>query len=315
MGKIIWIIVIIIVAVALYNAFTHIGSGIKFESISGFFKIPSGLYGSKNSAPVKLSLNASNNNSNNQTSNQTSGQTNQPNASTNQAITPPSGFAVDDLSPYYGQIKISSVSRGGFGSYNYFILSISYSLSKPINITGWHLESNTGYVLIPTAVPDYSPGGVAPSADIILGKSQKVTFYSNASPLVTNLRINKCLGYLNNTYKFNPALPNNCPQMYSRPEISSFTGACQSLIISLSNCSSPKPDDLNKLSYYTDIACKEFINSRFNYNGCYNNHRSDADFFKDEWIVWLGGLLNFDPIHDKLNLFDSRGLLVDQNIY
>jgi hypothetical protein len=311
MKKIFWIVIIIIVAVALYNAFTYIGSGIKFESISGIFKIPSGLYRSSTSTPAGFSLGTNRNNPVNQTPNQTG----QPAASQKPTIIPPAGFALSELSQYYGQVKISSVSRGGSGSYNYFILSTSYSLSKPIDITGWHLKSNTGYVLIPTAVPDYSPGGVALSADIILNKSQKVTFYSNGSPLVTNLRVNKCLGYLNNTYKFNPILQNNCPQMYSRPEISSFTGACQNLIISLQNCSSPKPDDLNKLSAYADIACKDFINKRFNYNGCYYSHHGDADFFKDEWIVWLGGLLNFDPSHDQLNLFDSKGLLVDQNTY
>jgi hypothetical protein len=301
MGKIIWIVVLIIVAVALYNVFTHVGNGIKFESISGFFKIPSGLYGSKNSAPVGFSVNKN--------------QTNQPATSTKQTITPPSGFILSDISPHYGQIKINSVNRSSYSGYTSFSLVAGYTLSKPINITGWHLKSNTGYVLIPTAVSDYNPGGVAPSVDIVLGSNQKVNFYSNASPIVTNLRMNKCIGYLNNTYKFNPALQNNCPAMYNRSEISSFTGACQNLIISLSNCSSPKPDELNKLPAYTDIACKEFINSRFNYNGCYNSHHSDVDFLKDEWIVWLGGLLSFDSSHDQLNLFDSRGLLVDQNTY
>jgi hypothetical protein len=291
---------LIIVAVAIYNVFTKFSSGVKFESISGLFRIPSGLYRSNTSTPSGFSVNSSANNST---------------SSTKPAVTPPAGFTVNDLSPYYGQVKIGSVYYGSSWGYSQFTLSAGYSLTKPIDITGWHLKSNAGYVLVPTAVSNYNPGGTSPSADIVLNSNQHVNFYSNVSPLVTNLRMNKCIGYLNNTYKFNPPMPNNCPSLYSRSEISSFSGACQNLIISLWSCSTPDPDDLNKLSAYSDQACKNFINSRFSYNGCYNYHKNDADFLSNEWRVWLSGLLNFDPSHDKIDLFDRSGLLVDEYIY
>ena len=43
MGKIFWLIVIIIMAVALHGAFTGLKGGVKFENLSAIFKLPSGL--------------------------------------------------------------------------------------------------------------------------------------------------------------------------------------------------------------------------------------------------------------------------------
>jgi hypothetical protein len=189
-----------------------------------------------------------------------------------------------------------------------------YSIAGPINITGWSVKSNKGTLSFPKAVNDYNPSGLSPNGDIILNKNDFVVFYSNYSPIGTGLRLNKCTGYLNSSVSFNPRLPNNCPSMYERSEISSFSGACQNLMSSLWGCAVPNPDQVNLLPY-SDTDCRVLLSNRLNYNGCYSRFHNEADFLSNEWRVWLRTQFNFDWAHDDLRLFDRNGLLVDQYVY
>lgn len=308
MSKIVWVIVLIIVAVAIYNVFTKLGSGT--ESISALFHIPSGgLYkiststsggsyiktGNTYTAPAPVS-------------------TNPPVVPAKPAIVPPSGFTADDLSPYYGQVKFSSVYQGSSYIPSRFSVRTNYTLSAPIDITGWSVKSNTGNLLIPGAVSDFNPSSLNQIGDIVLKSGDYVNFYSNFNPIGISFRLNVCTGYLNNTYKFNPPLPKNCPTMYKPSEIATFSGACQNLIKSLGGCSTPSADKINSVPGPNDAECRAVLN-RFNYGGCYNYHRNDANFFSNEWDVWIMNQMNFDWSHDRLLLFDRNNLLVDQYIY
>ncbi len=308
MGKILWIIVLIVVAVAVYNVFTHFGSSWRFESISGVLRFPSFNNATSSYSPPSGGNNYNQNRSNRNPVSTGSVQPPKP------AVNPPAGFSVSQLSPYYGQVKIGHPSQGGSFNPSQFSIRADYSLTAPVNITGWSVKSNNGILFFPKAVSDYSPSGLAPNRDIALSKNEYVNFYSNFSPVGTGLRMNKCTGYLNNSIKFNPQLPNNCPSMYERSEIAAFSGACQSLILSLWGCSVPTPDQINLLPY-SDTECRAILLNRLNYDSCYSRYHNDADFFSNEWRVWLQSQFNFDWTHDRLQLFDRSGLLVDQYIY
>lgn len=311
MSKILWIIVIIIVAVALYNTFTKLGTNFKFGTLSGLFHIPSGLHGVSSTV---VSLSAGGNNYVGVVQSPGGSQTTPPGSGVQPIVIPPAGFAAKDLSPYYGQVKIGSVSAGSFYNPGQFSLSAN-SPKVPPDITGWHLKSNGGNISIPKAVADYDPSGFSLSSDIILQNGSYVNFYNNSSPIIRNLRLNECMGYLNAVYDFSPSLPTNCPAMYDRSEITSFSGLCQNIILSIWGCSAPPASQLNNLAIYSDQICKNFIVDRFSYNGCYKYHRTDSNFLSGEWRVWLGGEMNFDPSHDRLLLLDGNGLLVDQYYY
>ena len=302
MSKILWIIVIIIVLVALYNTFAKLSANVKFESLSGLFRIPSGLYHSTSSTVVSVSVGGD-----------TYGGAVQPSRSspvppsvgTQPTVVPPTGFTTGQLSPYYGQVKISSVSAGNFPNSNQFSLSAN-SLSAPLDITGWRLKSNNRDIMIPKAVSNYDPSGFSLASDIVMGNNQRVSFYNATSPILVNLRLNECTGYLNNAYNFTPTLPNNCPSSYDQSEIISFSGSCQDMILSLWGCSEPTKGQLS-----SDQSCRTFLTDRFNYSGCYKYHRGDANFLSNEWSIWLNGSMYFDN-HDLLLLFDREGLLVDR---
>ncbi len=218
----------------------------------------------------------------------------------------PSGFTLRDLSPYFKKFRISA-SPGYLGSYSQ--ISIYVSSNERVDVTGWSIRGNRGSAYIPQAVDVYESSGFASPSDIYLKNGDVLYIYSTTSGIGVNLRLNKCLGYLSNSNTFNPPLPLNCPSI-NRSAIQNFTGQCQQYIMSLSSCQMPAP---NPPIPITDYACQQFLNN-LNYGGCFAAHRSDYDFLSNEWRVWTGSqFLDFQ--HDRLLLFDRRGLLVDEYNY
>jgi len=226
----------------------------------------------------------------------------------------PSGFTRDQLSPYFGKIKISFVSPNRFP---FEIVLYSYlTKDEKINLAGWQIKTNNAKIIIPQAVNIYEPSGLSPSQDIIISENTKIIIYSNTNPFNRNLRLNKCTGYLNNKYIFNPPLPQNCPSI-SRSEISYLSGQCQSYILSLWGCKTPEDSFYNSLSTIKDgLACRQFLDT-INYRGCFEKHYLDSDFLSNERRLWLGWGIQpvLDSLHDKLLLFDKQELLVDEYTY
>jgi hypothetical protein len=234
----------------------------------------------------------------------------------------PSGYSREQLSPYFQKIRISSAYASSFyGSYPSEIRLYSslpvrqagLSKEEKVNITGWRIKSNRGEIIIPQAVNIYEPSGFAPQEDIIISGSSVINIYSGKSPINRNFRLNKCVGYLENTYNFNPALPQNCPSI-PRSEIAYLSGQCQSYILSLWGCKAPDVSFYNSLPGTDEgNACRAFLNT-INHNSCFQKHRLDSDFLSNEWRIWINQNI-LDSQHDRVRLFDKQGLLVDEYIY
>ena len=217
----------------------------------------------------------------------------------------PPGFAASQVSPYYHQFRVSG-SPGPFGT-----ISISDSLqnNETVDVTGWQIRTNRGGEFIPQAVNVYSPFGTAMPSDIRMGSADTLTIYPNSSP--TNLRINKCIGYLNDTNQWSPALPSYCPSI-NTSEIQSFTGACQNYILSLGGCSTANLGDPRIPR--NDFSCQDYISSHFSYRSCFDAHVGDSDFLSHQIWVWAGSN-PLDQFHDRVMLIDAKGLLVDYYVY
>jgi len=234
-------------------------------------------------------------------------------------ITPPAGFALTDLSPYYQKVRFSNVTPPK----NYYSpTSVSrFSLrgatgtsTLTIDVSGWEVKGNNGtQVYIPQAINSYSVNayGTSLPMDVILTDGTVLTLYSSKSPVGVNFRLNKCIGYLSNEYNFSPSLPQNCPSV-NRVAVSTFSGECQSFIFSLYGCKEPTPTEKNRYSY--DSACYAFLN-KLNYRECYIAHRNDFDFLSNEWRIWTDREMPFNSEHDRLLLLDKNGLLVDMYTY
>lgn len=230
-------------------------------------------------------------------------------------IQPPFGFTVEQLSPFYKKIYLAYIHAArSSNDASVFVLKPDFSLKENINITDWYIKVNSGAtVKIPGAINDYNPLGAFAEKDIILDNAgHQINISSLPTPFGKNLRLNKCTGYLNNIYQFSPALPNQCPGV-NRSDIVNFTGACQSFIFSLGACRIPTSNEIN---FYAsnDNGCRDVLNS-LNYGSCYNRYSQDIGFLGNEWRVWLGEKIPFDPQHDRVLLFDKNNLLVDEYIY
>lgn len=229
----------------------------------------------------------------------------------------PTGFNYDKLSPYFEKVQISSASLYSYfyGNYSKTIQLSSYSLKdESINISGWKIKGNRYGFTIPQAINVYNPEGINKEENIILSGSSYLIIYSGKSPINKNLRFNKCAGYLNNFYDFNPDLPNDCPAI-ERSEYVGLYGQCQSYLMSLGRCAMPDVGFYNSLSGTDEgNACRAFLNT-ISHAACFRKYRDDGDFLSNQWRIWMNEDFLFDSLHDRLLLFDNKGLLVDEYIY
>jgi hypothetical protein len=227
----------------------------------------------------------------------------------------PAGFTRKQLSPYFGQIKLSSVTGSTFGNTNMLQIYSSLPQGTKVDITTWHVKGNRTDVAIPGAVNDYNPYSLNTDNDIVISQGSVVSVYQGTSPLSRNFRLNECTGFLQNTYNFNPAIPQNCPQLYNRSDIVGFAGFCQTYILSLGSCQLPSVAFVNSLPGSIDgNICQQYL-STLTVNSCYDKHFSDVNFLSNNWVVWINQVNAFDPQHDTVYLYDNKGLLVDQYVY
>ncbi|MDP3724838.1 MAG: hypothetical protein Q8R20_00015 [Nanoarchaeota archaeon] len=232
---------------------------------------------------------------------------------------PPFGFTKEQLSPLFDQVIINSLQYPRRSDYERtsIMLMAKTGLSRPINITGWKIKTNSGETLVPQAIERYVPA-VSSSGDIILQAGQTLSLFGHyrfaeyQHPFGKNFRLNQCTGYLNSIYAFDPKLPEKCPRI-DKDEFSSFSGACQTFLSTLYNCRVPTSAEIN--NFQGDAACQAFMRNKFGYGLCYNTHKNDENFLSNEWYAWLGKQIPFARDHDRVLLFDTSGLLVDEFSY
>lgn len=225
--------------------------------------------------------------------------------------TPPQGFSVSDLSPYFEKATISSVRRPDrYGTGGEFTVRVDSTITAGVDVTGWTVRSNRGSLTITGAYGNQDPVN---RLRIVIRPGTSALFYATTGAFVKNIELNACTGYLNDSYVVSPKLPNNCPRS-SRSELVNFSGECQNFINSLGSCKVPAPVDLNRFTASRDAACRSFLDT-FTYYHCVQRYSSLPNFYSYGWRVWVGTEFRFDPSHDRLFLLDTAGKLVDEYIY
>ncbi len=233
-------------------------------------------------------------------------------------VEPPVGISNSDLSPWYGQVKISSFTPNrSFGDRNGFVLSANLNSSnQSVSVTGWIIKANRWDMKIPAGANDYPPYGLLPEGNITLENGGVLRAQYGVSPIGKNFRPNVCSNYLKQTYTFDPQLPPmNCPPVYTREEIAGEAGVCQNLLLSIQNsCRPATSEETSKLTYAEFKDCEPFL-KRFNYVDCYSRNKELPNFYSKEWLVWLKYPILTDKDHDQILLLDNNGLVVDRYIY
>lgn len=206
-------------------------------------------------------------------------------------------------------VTIDSIRQSdNYNNYIEVMLSADLGDNEKVDITGWTIKSNKGYYTIPKAQQIYSFGGN--QDEIYLKRGDGIHIYSGLGPK-GNFRLNECMGYIENLSPFIPSIESRCPSV-NRSEIRDLSGQCQDYILSLNECENPSANPAVPLD---DSNCHQFL-SKLNYVGCVEKYQSNQDFLLGEWWIWAGNQINiFDPTHDKVQLIDKNGKVVDEYTY
>lgn len=203
---------------------------------------------------------------------------------------------------YKDKISIGSVYFSGTSQIS---LKSSYFSKETINITGWRIKSvKKGETIIGKALnlPQFDSA----VSDILLAGDDSVDIIIGSSPLGNNFRVNNCFGWLSTVYSIGYSL-DYCPGKFKVEELTDLDSSCSELILRTSACRAPSEDTLNNQSG----KCRDWALKNMNYNFCVSNHKNDGNFYKG-WKVYTGNNNRiFDSLHDKIELRDQNGLLVD----
>lgn len=227
-------------------------------------------------------------------------------------------------SPYYGKIIMSGVSGlyGDDPNQEYISLSTNLDKTETINITGWYLKSEvTGYYAVIGRASLLPFPFSRTDNDIVLQSGDRVYLTKGFSPIGISFRTNKCTGYFEEERTFTPGLSLECPRPKDEklPKFSDVydqNDECLDIIDRISRCTTKGNAFIRDLPDTVPSACKTYITTQINYNSCVAKHFSDTDFPGDEYRVFLN---KFGPLwrqrHDKINLHDKNGLIVDSVSY
>lgn len=232
---------------------------------------------------------------------------------------PNSTSAKKDIPPEVKPPKIDKVSMSG--SYyasnpdyrqEYLIITASEYNEKPIDITGWKLRSSLGMeIKIPTAIELFESNSQGYKKNIILKPGDRATIITSYSPIGSSFKLNKCIGYLQETKTFTPAIFNSCPVPKSDISPTGLSDACLNYIDTISPCRAVKnpPVQLGE-------TCNNFMTQVFTYDSCVTRHKKDKDFYGDDWRIYLG--INeklWKTSREKITLTDSGGKIVSTLSY
>lgn len=237
---------------------------------------------------------------------------------------PVPGFTFAPASPLHGTVSLSRYVSNADASdarSEYVQVSVEGGAPSPVNITGWTLRSGASgrQATIPGGTATPTAGVVNPIRDIVLFPGESAIIVSGVSPIGTSFRENKCIGYFGSLQTFTPSLPQGCPS--AADDLAAFYGAsyirdpsCIDYADSLPRCEVPATLRTTILSK----ACRAFLGTYMNYNGCVSLHSKDADFGGNAWRIYLGRDKD-EPLwrtrHEVVELLDREGKTVDAFSY
>ena len=197
-------------------------------------------------------------------------------------------------------------------------ISIASNTRVPVDLSGWRLLSDASgkSSTIPRGTEIPTSGTINAVEDIVLSPGIRAIVSSGPSPIGASFRENKCIGYFSAFQKFSPSLPQNCPD--PSDELSSKYGTgyindptCIDAVDKIARCQVALTPPVS-----VSNTCQSFIIKYFNYNGCVEAHRNDADFLGTTWRIYLG---RDTPLwrakHEIVKLLDGNGKTVDAFSY
>ncbi len=211
-----------------------------------------------------------------------------------------------------------SVNRYGSVSAaeEYVTIRLSASATSRVLLTGMTLKSEASGRTATIGKGAYLPqqGTVNPEESVYLEPGGVAYVVTGRSPVGYSLRVNKCTGYFEQFQNFTPQLPIECPRPKEEPvppPPNHLPDACLEYIDGMRRCRiEPNPPEaLGEI-------CRRFIRESFSYPRCVAAHKSDPDFYKNEWHLYLShDLPLWKSTREVITLFDTAGKPVDTVTY
>lgn len=198
----------------------------------------------------------------------------------------------------------------------YLTLRLSDSAAARVLLTGITLKSEASGRTATIGKGAYLPqqGTVNPEEPVYLEPGGVAYIVTGRSPLGHSLRVNKCTGYFEQFQNFVPQLPIECPLPKKEPlppPPNSLPDACLEYIDNMRRCriDPNPPEELGEV-------CRRFIRDSFSYPRCVAAHKSDSDFYKNEWRIYLSrDNTLWKSTREVIRLFDATGKQVDTVTY
>jgi hypothetical protein len=220
-----------------------------------------------------------------------------------------------NTSPYFEKIKIYSVKTET--STRSSLITLTSKLKEgEIDITDWQIKGEKGSFDFAPAIEKYNPiSNPNPDDNILVRPGDEIYLSGGSNPLGKNknFRLNKCMGYLANTYDFPVSFSTSCPKP-EREEISYLSLCCQEYVLQLKSCEIPSYWEWEDYQILGDSECQEYLSYNASYAGCFRNYSQDEDFLEDAWYFYLERNIVSDEC-DLLYLRDQAGLVVSTYLY
>lgn len=216
-------------------------------------------------------------------------------------------------SEYNEIIKLSSVIKNKDPKKEYLKITVG-NLKAPVNVTGWTVKSlSSGVsVTIPKSTYLFFVNSPNSEQDIYLESKDVMYLTTGISPNGSSFKKNKCSGYLSQFQTFTPSLGTSCPRPRDE-DLSSIPKTvnnddCLEYIERFPSCRTQTKSTPANWSY----ECTNFIYTKINYSSCVDTHKNDADFYKNEWRVYLKRSERlWKDRREVIVLYDSLGKIVD----
>lgn len=225
---------------------------------------------------------------------------------------PPTMVFVLDLSQQYQKVRIEGIASAGI--FDSEEIRLRNTSGVPVDLTGWTITNRRGEKYPLMALKNYIYPEVPVNQGVfVLPDSSLVRVFTKKSPRGDDsFRLNKCTGYLNQDFVFNPRLPEECPRP-TREVVEQFENKCRAFLENVTACRVPKTVGT---TIETDWVCTGYVTDHLNYAGCVKDHFAEVGFWRNEWWAYRNvSRASFDRVHDALVLRDQAGQVVDRYSY
>jgi hypothetical protein len=196
-----------------------------------------------------------------------------------------------------------------------YVRILSNSDLKQTLITGMTLMSSItkNSVTIPSAVKLPILGTISKSEPVYISPRYRAIINTGRSPIGDSFQVNICSGYLGQFQTYSPELRKECPEPVDEMKKYGINdSACRDFVKDIPKCSiytSPVPENLTN-------ECKKFVTEKLTYNACVAVHKTETDFYREEWRLFLGKTVElWKEKQEIIKLLDTKGNLLDAITY